>query len=360
MKKMKILVCGTVFGSYYIEGIRRLPELFELAGIVSKGSKQSAEIARKYQVPLYTEIDGITRDQVDIACVVVKSSIVGGKGTELALGFLEKGIHVIQEQPVHFHDYKRCLVAAKRAGCKYQLNTFYPHLHAVKTFIETSHRLSKEMPVTYIRAESSVQVLFPLLDILNHSLQGLNPYRIERLSGTLKQRFAILNGEIKGIPLTLIIDNQMDVMAPESNLAMFHRITIGTTRGSLMLTDTHGTVLWTPVFHKDLKESEWEKKDSLREVPVQEDLAPNGVKTLNDIVCDAWPGCMASALTLLYEDITAEKYITAESQQILTLCKLWNEIGSLLGTYEHVEIPLERPSSLSSILSKPKENIPWK
>ena len=47
----------------------------------------------------------------------------------------------------------------------------------------------------------------------------------------------------------------MDVAAPESNLVMFHRITLGTPKGTLMLTDTHGGVLWTPVFHEEFEET---------------------------------------------------------------------------------------------------------
>jgi len=352
MKRIKILVCGIVFGRYYIEGIMQLPELFELVGIVSRGSKQSAEIASKYKVPLYTDIETISKKQVDIVCVVVKSSIMGGEGTEIAFKFLEKGIHVIQEQPIHFDDYKRCLLMAKKACCKYQLNTFYPYLYAVEKFIRTSHMLSKNMPITYIRAESSVQVLFPLLDILNRILNGLNPYRLECLKGTLKQRFVILNGDIKNIPLTLTIDNQMDVMEPESDLTMFHRITVGTPKGTLMLTDTHGTVLWTPVFHKDLKEAVLENRDVLSAVPAQVNLITKGVGKLGDIVLNKWPKCIAIALTELYKDIENKKYITVENQQTLTLCQMWNEIGGLLGTYENIEIPLEKPIGLTSIFSE--------
>lgn len=352
MKKLKVIVCGTVFGRYYIEGIMRLPELFELVGIVSTGSKSSDEMASKYKVPLITDIETISKEQVDVVCVVVKSSIVGGKGTEIALKFLEKGIHVLQEQPIHSDDYRRCLIAAKKARCKYQLNTFYPHLFAVKKFIETSHTFLKVMPITYIRAESSVQVLFPMLAILNHILNGLNPYRIERLNGMLKQRFAILNGEIKNIPITLTIDNQMDVIAPESNLTMFHRITIGTPRGTLMLTDTHGTVIWTPILNENLKNAIPGREDFLADLPAQEDLITEGIGRLGDIIWDKWPMCIATVLTALYKDLENEKYLTAENQQMLTLCQMWNEIGNLLGPYEKVETPLERPSSLAGIFSE--------
>lgn len=240
MRKLRVIVCGVGFGRYYIEAILRLPDLFELVGILSRGSKNSIKLAEKYGVPLMTDIEEISKENVDAVCVVVKSSIVGGNGTDIVMQLLEKGIHVIQEQPIHSEEYKKCLIIAKKNHCKYQLNTFYPYLDSVRKFISIAIRLRKAMPITYIIAESSVQVLFPLLDILNQILGGVQPYKLEKLQGENVQRFSIFNWLIKKCPVTLIVDNQMDVAAPESNLVMFHRITLGTPKGTLMLTDTHG------------------------------------------------------------------------------------------------------------------------
>jgi pyochelin biosynthetic protein PchG len=354
MRRLKTIVCGTVFGRYYIEGIMRLPERFELVGIVSRGSKQSIEMAKKYSVPLITDIGQIKKENVDVACVVVKSTIIGGKGTDLAINFLRKGIHVIQEQPVHYEDYKICLQESKEADCKYELNTFYPNLFAVKKFIETSYIIQKVLPVTYIRAESSVQVLFPMLDILSDVLNGLNPSKFEVLKGNIKQRFAILNGEIKGVPVTLTIDNQMDLSAPESNLTMFHRITLGTQSGTLMLTDTHGKVLWTPVLHESLKSARPGEKNFYAELAAQEEVLDVGVGNLGDIFFNKWPMCMATAFSKFYNDIENKRYITIKNQQMLTLCQLWNKIGNMLGPYETVDIVMKKPAGLKEIFEKEK------
>lgn len=224
MRKLRVIVCGVGFGRYYIEAILRLPDLFELVGILSRGSKNSIKLAEKYGVPLMTDIEEISKENVDAVCVVVKSSIVGGNGTDIVMQLLEKGIHVIQEQPIHSEEYKKCLIIAKKNHCKYQLNTFYPYLDSVRKFISIAIRLRKAMPITYIIAESSVQVLFPLLDILNQILGGVQPYKLEKLQGENVQRFSIFNWLIKKCPVTLIVDNQMDVAAPESNLVMFHNI----------------------------------------------------------------------------------------------------------------------------------------
>lgn len=90
MKKLRVMVCGVGFGRYYIEAILRLPDMFELVGILSRGSKNSIKLAEKYSVPLMTNIEKISKENVDVACVVVKSSIVGGNGTDIVMELLEK------------------------------------------------------------------------------------------------------------------------------------------------------------------------------------------------------------------------------------------------------------------------------
>ena len=206
------------------------------------------------------------------------------------------------------------------------------------------------MPITYVIAESSVQVLFPLLDILNQILGGVQPYKLEKLQGENAQRFSIFNWLIKKCPVTLIVDNQMDVTAPESNLVMFHRITLGTPRGTLMLTDTHGSVLWTPVFHEDLKKQDKLGCDEIFQIETQEYVNDKPIGNLGDIVTERWPNCMVYVLKKFYQDIVNENYISSENQQLLTVCEIWNKIGELLGIYEKVEIQTERPCKLVNLI----------
>lgn len=206
------------------------------------------------------------------------------------------------------------------------------------------------MPITYVIAESSVQVLFPLLDILNQILGGVQPYKLEKLQGENAQRFSIFNWLIKKCPVTLIVDNQMDVTAPESNLVMFHRITLGTPRGTLMLTDTHGSVLWTPVFHEDLKKQDKLGCDEIFQIETQEYVNDKPIGNLGDIVTERWPNCMVYVLKKFYQDIVNENYISSENQQLLTVCEIWNKIGELLGIYEKVEIQTERPCKLDNLI----------
>lgn len=82
-KPLKVLVCGTNFGRVYLKGLERCGNKFKIAGIFSHGSTQSKQEAEKYGVPLITDLNEVSKKDFDMACVVIRSTAVGGKGTEI-------------------------------------------------------------------------------------------------------------------------------------------------------------------------------------------------------------------------------------------------------------------------------------
>ena len=127
--------------------------------------------------------------KIDIVIIVIRSAIVGGKGSEIAKYFLNKGVHVIQEQPVHSDDIVQSLKTMRNQDCLYMINTFYPYIETVKIYSICS-KISRKCSLKYIEASCSIQVLYPLLDILNQSLEGLSPASLHdkkyRLASLLK------------------------------------------------------------------------------------------------------------------------------------------------------------------------------
>jgi thiazolinyl imide reductase len=79
--------------------------------------KRDRELAYAFGIPLYTSPEQIT-EMPDIACIVVRSTVAGGTGTQLARHFLTRGVHVIQEHPsirmtsVHYKRWRRNRAAA--------------------------------------------------------------------------------------------------------------------------------------------------------------------------------------------------------------------------------------------------------
>jgi thiazolinyl imide reductase len=93
------------------------PGGLELVGLLAQGSARSRELAHAFGIPLYTSPEQIT-EMPDIACIVVRSTVAGGTGTQLARHFLTRGVHVIQEHPsirmtsVHYKRWRRNRAAA--------------------------------------------------------------------------------------------------------------------------------------------------------------------------------------------------------------------------------------------------------
>src|SRR5262245_33378342 len=122
--RLRVVVCGAVFGQVYLEAFRRREYPLELVGILARGSARAQACARYYDVPVFTNIGEIPAD-VDAACVVVRSRILGGKGTDLAHALMRRGIHVLQEHPVHPDEMAESLRLGRAERVLYRLNSFY-------------------------------------------------------------------------------------------------------------------------------------------------------------------------------------------------------------------------------------------
>ena len=94
-KRLKAIVCGTNFGEFYLKALKSAESDFQIAGIIGRGSERSKTLSKKYNVPLYFNVEELPSD-IDLACVIVRSEGTGGDGTELCIDLLNKGINVIQ------------------------------------------------------------------------------------------------------------------------------------------------------------------------------------------------------------------------------------------------------------------------
>ena len=78
--KYRVLVCGVGFGQFYIKAIENMNEKFQIVGILSKGSELSQSYAKKYKIPIYTTLNDVNLNEIDLACVVIGSTLIGGAG----------------------------------------------------------------------------------------------------------------------------------------------------------------------------------------------------------------------------------------------------------------------------------------
>ncbi|KRV64426.1 Gfo/Idh/MocA family oxidoreductase [Pseudomonas citronellolis] len=328
---LRVIVCGTTFGAIYLQGIARLPRHYRLAGILGRGSAQSRACAEHWKVPLYNSVEALPA-KVDLACVAVRSAVVGGPGTELAKALLERGIHVIQEHPVHHDEVAACLRIARQRGLQYRLNPFYSDLAPVRCFIDAAHHVLSQREALYIDAACSVHVLFPLVEMLGQALGGLRPWTFAmQPQGT--GPFLNVAGNLAGVPLALRVQNQLNPADPDNHTQVLHRITLGTSGGTLSLTDTHGSVLWSPRAHVQRNPQgvlEMDGDSAALDLAVSSLIGHPQPPTLRQVFSELWPASIARSLERFHLSLQrpADPALT---QFHLSCCKVWQQLGAELG-----------------------------
>ncbi|MBP2472792.1 thiazolinyl imide reductase [Crossiella equi] len=332
---MKAVVAGAGFGRFYARGLRQRPE-FELVGILGRGGPRSAALAGELGVPCYSSVGELPPD-VRVACVVVRAGVVGGRGSELAAELLARGVHVLQEQPVHHDEAARCLRLAREHGVQYQVNAFYPHLEPVARFLAAAARLRTAGAPLFLDAACAVQVAYPMADLLARTLGGLRPWALEALPApgpALRALadgpapFRTVQGVVAGVPVTLRVQNEINPDDPDNHGHFLHRLTLGLPGGTLALADTHGPVVWTPRLHLG---PGGEPSGPQLDLPTSELLGPPGLGSYTDVFTRAWPAAAAAALGGLHRAITRGADPLREGQLLLATCRFWQELTARLG-----------------------------
>jgi len=332
---LHVIVCGTTFGQTYLRAIASLPEHFRLAGILARGSTFARHCAQEYRVPLYTSVDKLPVS-IDAACVVVRSGILGGAGTALAKALLDRGIHVLQEQPVHHDELGQLLLAARKNQCQYQLNGFYPDLPSVARYIALARTVLAQRKPLYVDAACSVHVLYPMIDILGKMFGQLRPWSFTRHAVATEDLgpFTTLTGRIAGLPLTLRVQNQFDPADPDNHLHLFHQISLGTQGGTLALLDSHGQIMWRPrmlMQRRDDGVLDLSVKQESLTMPASSIIEADGATAYHEVLTRIWPQAAARALLRFHQSVREDRQNAAANQYLLSVAKAWNDLGTELG-----------------------------
>lgn len=339
----RVLVCGTKFGRVYLAAFARPDFPFELAGVLARGSERSKACAERYGVPLFTEPDQLPAD-IDMACVVVGGAINGGHGAELARTLMSRGIHVLQEHPLHHDELAECLRAARRHGVVYRLNTHYVHVPPVRRFIDLAKKLLARQRPLFIDAMCAFQVAYTLFDVLGRALGAVRPWAFAevaelpaRMAGLadVEHPYRSVDGVFAGVPLTLRMQNELVPADPDNYSHLFHRITIGAEGGHLTLVNTHGPVLWSPRPHmaadmRDLVRFD-ESAAAHLDLPSVEPLGEATGPSYREILGELWPAGTATALLDLRRAVEAGEDSAKDGQYHLALTKLTKDVTDRFG-----------------------------
>ncbi|MFJ6215175.1 Gfo/Idh/MocA family oxidoreductase [Streptomyces sp. NPDC092296] len=350
---LRVLVCGTNFGRFYAEAAARRPG-YALAGVLSRGSAASRAYARSLGVPFFTDVDDLPAD-IDAACVAVSSSISGGRGTELAKALMDRGIHVLQEHPVHLAELTDNLRHARRRGVRYRLNTHYPHVAPVRAFIDAARRLVAQQRPLFVDAATPVHLMHPLVDILGRAMGTLRPWRFADpapLPAEIgPQPFRSLHGVFAGVPLTLRVHHQLDPSDRDNHALHWHRISLGTEGGVLTLADTHGPVLWSPRLHigRDTDRRFVLDGPGTGRLGLGTTAVVGDTGTFRTVFSDLWPEAIGSALDGLREAVGQGGDALRSGQYELAVCRIWTDLAARLGPPEIVRPAAPRPLAVSDV-----------
>ena len=265
----RVIIVGARFGEVYLDAfLKRRPRL-ELAGVVARGSPRAHQLAHGFGVPLYTDLDQLPGD-IDIACVVLRAGVVGGAGSAVAQRLLERGIHVIQEHPLHPDEVQRLQRLALQRSLQYWVNTFYPHCSSPHGWIEAARRIRAQLggaAPCFAQLTTSRQLLYSSLDVLMLA-GGWDPGQggAEAVAGRPDAAFRWLRLPMGAAEVALHLQADMDPADPDQHSQVMHHATLMWPSGYLTLVASHGPVTWTPTphlhGHADTRQSLYRQPDA--------------------------------------------------------------------------------------------------
>ena len=351
--RKRVIVAGTAFGRIYLQALARAHERYELVGILSRGNAYSQACADHYGVPLVDAVEHLP-NAVDIACVVVRSGATGGAGSELAQQLLRRGIHVLQEHPVHHREIAACMQAARQGQAAYAVNTLYPNILAIRRFLAVAAYLREQQGLAYIDATCNSQVAYPLLDILGRLAGGLRPWAFAAPAASVgAQPFTRLNASFNGVPISLRVQNQVHPQDPDNHSFLLHRLEVGCEAGVLSLCDTHGPVLWNPRLHAPRDSTDrlimaGEGSERLAG-PSMVVLDPQMPASYHQVFSELWPDAVSVALDALCDDINEPARRLRSGVWATEVSMAWREMNSLIGMPELIEPPIPRALPLAEL-----------
>ena len=334
MKRIKVLVCGARFGQFYAEAVTRDPR-YELIGILARGSNLARECAKRYHTVLYVNPDEIPKE-TDIACVAVKTGVLGGAGTELALRFLNRGISVVLEQPVHYQDLMECYRVARKNRVAFHVGNLYLNLPQVKRFCALTGQLAEQQKILYLNADMATQVSYPFVRLLVQLL-GKGRKLVWEASKEPKGIFQNLSVQWDEVCVQVRAQNQEGNEVADNCMHVLFQLTLGVNSGSLILTDANGLLLWRGRMEipklqfvpGDLLTSE---TTSMTETATQ--LIGNAPKTYAGILKEDWVAAVREDIDAVAQMRNApegEKRMAKEGALELAAAQCWKEFMQALG-----------------------------
>lgn len=333
-KRLNVIVCGSTYAQFYIEALRLEKEKFNIVGLLGQGSERSVKCANYYNIPIYSNIEELPED-IDLACVVVRAGILGGNGSEIALKFLEKGINVIQEQPIHKLEIMKCIKAAKKKNVNYLVGNMYAYYPIIKNLQYCINILNRNHKLLHIDMECSSQVTYPAIHSLLQLVDNFRPFEIRKIDSIEESSYCILVGQIGDVSLSFTIFNEINPKDVDNFLPVIQKISLWYDCGRLCMTDINGQLVWHEQIylkHKDLLIGELNNRyvgELNKKVSVV--IGDYSEYTLQDMYLKIWPRCIGEDLSHMYKIIVENVNNNVEEHLMILGAEYWKKLTDEIG-----------------------------
>lgn len=138
MQKIRYAVVGRGWrAQFFVRAAKKLPERFELTGVLCRTQEKAEAFAREHGVKAYWNMDDLLADQPDY----VVSSVNRAGMPDMAMQLLERGMHVLSETPLADDEetLKKLLDTQRRSGKLLEMAEqyfLYPSHQARRALIE--------------------------------------------------------------------------------------------------------------------------------------------------------------------------------------------------------------------------------
>lgn len=342
--KQRVLIVGAKFGEMYLNAFMQPQEGLELVGLLAQGSPRAKELAQAFGIPLYTSLEQI-KEMPDIACIVVRSTVAGGSGTQLARHFLTHGAHVIQEHPLHPDDVRSLQALAQEQGRCYWVNTFYPHALAGRVWLRDAEQLRRclDQGPSIVHATTSRQLLYSTLDLLLLAL-GVDAASVAcEVVGSFSDFHCLRLYWPEG-EACLLLQRYLDPDDPDMHSLIMHRLLLGWPEGHLSLEASYGPVIWSSSLfvaeHQENAHSLYRRPEILRDPPGQ--TCSPAPLSWRDCCETAGPEGVGRLLHQLRSHLAGENALAAcHGAHQLAVSYLWQQILRATGNAEirHLKPP---------------------
>ena len=335
-KNTNALVCGVRFGKFYVEALKY--NNINVKAILCRGSDSSKIYAEKLGIEVYTEIDQVNLDNIDLACISIKSSIMGGEGTKIALRILESGIPVVIEQPIHYKDIIESTKVALKNDTMFFVGNLYNNLPSVKEYIKNFEKITANENPLYVEIKLATQVSYPVASILSNLLSSDITYNAVKVN--IGQGISLFKCEAKKIPIIMLADNRIDLSNIDGHLPIFFQINTSFNSGTLILQEAFGRTNWLPAMYieEDRNYNENNKLGILKTnnlydkttVMLSENIEENSFEFVFENI---WVESIAEDLKF-FLNCVRERNVSSYNSYInneIKISKLWKMIMEVLG-----------------------------